>query len=72
MPEPHASGKSVINFRLSRLGYKSGQTHIARETACIRHRCALAPPKAELVEGFTQDDRPGELDWGAPAGREAW
>jgi antitoxin MazE len=26
----------------------------------------------ELLEGFTQDDQPGELDWGAPAGREVW
>jgi antitoxin MazE len=27
---------------------------------------------AELLEGFTPEDRPGELDWGLPAGREAW
>jgi antitoxin MazE len=27
---------------------------------------------AELLEGFSPDDRPGELDWGAPAGREVW
>jgi antitoxin MazE len=27
---------------------------------------------AELLEGFTPDDQPGELDWGQPAGREAW
>ena len=27
---------------------------------------------AELLEGFTSDDRPGEVDWGAPAGREIW
>lgn len=27
---------------------------------------------AELLEGFTPDDRPGEVAWGAPAGREIW
>ncbi len=27
---------------------------------------------AELLEGFTSDDRPGELDWGSPVGREVW
>jgi antitoxin MazE len=27
---------------------------------------------AELLEGFTQDDQPGEVDWGPPAGRETW
>jgi antitoxin MazE len=27
---------------------------------------------AELLEGFTPDDRPGEIDWGPAAGREAW
>lgn len=27
---------------------------------------------AEVLEGFTPDDRPGELDWGPPVGREIW
>ncbi len=27
---------------------------------------------AELLEGFTPDDKPGEVDWGPPAGREVW
>jgi len=27
---------------------------------------------AELLEGFTQDNRPGEVDWGPPVGREVW
>ena len=27
---------------------------------------------AELLEGFTPDDRPGEVDWGPPVGREVW
>ena len=27
---------------------------------------------AELLEGFTPDDQPGELDWGPPVGREVW
>lgn len=25
---------------------------------------------AELLEGFTRDDQPGEVDWGRPVGRE--
>jgi len=27
---------------------------------------------AELLEGFSGDDRPGEVDWGPAAGREVW
>lgn len=27
---------------------------------------------AELLEGFTQDKPPGEVDWGEAAGREVW
>jgi antitoxin MazE len=27
---------------------------------------------AELLEGFTPDDQPGEVDWGPAAGREVW
>ena len=27
---------------------------------------------AELLEGFTPDDKPGEVDWGPPVGREVW
>jgi antitoxin MazE len=27
---------------------------------------------AELLEGFTPEDRQSEVDWGPAAGREAW
>ncbi|MSP02976.1 MAG: AbrB/MazE/SpoVT family DNA-binding domain-containing protein [Acetobacteraceae bacterium] len=27
---------------------------------------------AELLEGFTPGDKPEEIDWGPPAGREVW
>jgi len=27
---------------------------------------------AELLEGFTSGERPGEVDWSTPAGREVW
>jgi antitoxin MazE len=27
---------------------------------------------AELLEGFTPDTQPGEVDWGPPVGREIW
>ena len=27
---------------------------------------------AEVLEGFAPDDRPGEVDWGKPVGREVW
>ena len=27
---------------------------------------------AELLEGVTPDDKPGEVDWGPPVGREVW
>jgi antitoxin MazE len=33
-----------------------------------RHRYTMV----ELLEGITPDDRPGEVDWGPPVGREVW
>ena len=27
---------------------------------------------AELLEGFSRDDRPEEVDWGPAVGRETW
>lgn len=27
---------------------------------------------SELLEGFAPDDRPDEIDWGEPVGREVW
>jgi antitoxin MazE len=27
---------------------------------------------AELLQGFTPDDQPGEIGWGTPVGREVW
>lgn len=27
---------------------------------------------AELLEGFTPENQPGEVDWGPPVGREVW
>ena len=27
---------------------------------------------AELLEGFTPDNQPGEVDWGPPVGKEVW
>jgi antitoxin MazE len=27
---------------------------------------------AEVLEGFSPDNRPGEVDWGPPVGREVW
>jgi len=41
-------------------------------------RLVIAPVRArrytmaELLEGFTPEDRPGEVDWGPPVGREVW
>jgi antitoxin MazE len=26
----------------------------------------------ELLEGYSPDDQPGEVDWGPPVGREVW
>ena len=34
----------------------------------VRRRMTMA----EMLEGFTPEDRPGEVDWGAPASREVW
>jgi len=30
------------------------------------------PRLAEVLAGFTPDDRPGEVDWGPPVGKEVW
>ena len=35
----------------------------------VRHRRLTM---AELLEGFSPDDRPEEVDWGPPVGREVW
>jgi antitoxin MazE len=26
----------------------------------------------DVLDGFTADDRPGEVDWGPPVGKEVW
>ena len=40
---------------------------------------SIAKPKkkrrlslAQLLKGVTKKNRPGEIDWGAPIGREVW
>ncbi len=38
-------------------------------------RIVLSPSRltlAEVLEGFTPEDWPGEVDWGPPVGREVW
>jgi antitoxin MazE len=35
----------------------------------VRHRRYTM---AELLEGFTPDNRPGEVDWGERVAREVW
>ena len=27
---------------------------------------------AQMLKGVTKKNRPGEIDWGAPVGREVW
>src|SRR5690242_8758718 len=48
------------------------------EVSVERNRLVIQPARrrrytmAELLEGFTPDDRPEEVDWGPPVGREVW
>ncbi len=60
---------------LDQLGLKAGaQVEVKVEGNCLviepthRRRYTMA----ELLEGFTPDDRPEEVDWGPPVGREVW
>jgi len=68
-------GLRVPKPMLAQLGLSEGsQVDVTIEAGRLviepaRHRRLRM---AELLEGFTPEDRPGELDWGAPAGREAW
>jgi len=60
---------------LEQLGLKAGsEVDVKVEGNCLviepahRRRYTMA----ELLEGFTPDNRPGEADWGKPVGGEVW
>jgi antitoxin component of MazEF toxin-antitoxin module len=44
----------------------------------VKSRIVAKPRKkrrlslAQLLKGVTKKNRPGEIDWGAPVGREIW
>jgi len=60
---------------LARLGLKAGSEV---EVKVEGNRLVVEPVRrrrltmAELLEGFTPDNRPEEVDWGPPVGREVW
>ncbi len=68
-------GLRIAKPMLAQLGLREGSNVDIRLEA---GRLVIEParPKrltmAELLEGFTPEDKPGELDWGKPAGNEAW
>jgi antitoxin MazE len=35
-------------------------------------RASRRPRMSELLEGMTPEDRPEEVDWGPPVGKEDW
>jgi antitoxin MazE len=60
---------------LERLGLKEGSEVDIRIEG---NRLVVEPTRrrrytmAELLEGMTPDNRPEEVDWGPPVGREVW
>jgi antitoxin MazE len=60
---------------LERLGLKEGSEVDIRIEG---NRIVVEPTRrrrytmAELLEGMTPDNRPEEVDWGPPVGREVW
>ncbi len=68
-------GLRVLKPMLEQLGLSEGsQVDVRLEAG----RLIIEPARqgrltmAELPEGFTPDDAPGELDWGGATGREVW
>jgi len=68
-------GLRVPKTLLTQLGLKEGSEV---EVKVEGHRLVVEPARrrrltmAELLEGFTPDNRPEEVDWGPPVGREVW
>jgi antitoxin MazE len=68
-------GLRVPKPLLEQLGLKEG---VQVDVKVEGNRLVIEPihrrryTMAELLEGFTADDRPGEVDWGPPVGREVW
>jgi antitoxin MazE len=60
---------------LDQLGLKEGSEV---DVKVENNRLVIEPSRrrrytmAELLEGFTPDDWPGEVDWGPPVGKEVW
>jgi antitoxin MazE len=59
---------------LEQLGLKEGSEV---DVKVENNRLVIEPSRrrytmAELLEGFTPNDRPGEVDWGPPVGNEVW
>jgi antitoxin MazE len=60
---------------LEQLGLKEGSEV---DVKVENNRLVIEPARrrrytmAELLEGFTPDDRSSEVDWGPPVGKEVW
>jgi antitoxin MazE len=68
-------GLRVPKPRLEQLGLgKGSKVDVKVENGCL----IIGPERkrrltmAELLEGYSPDDQPGEIDWGPPVGREVW
>ncbi|HET6234043.1 MAG TPA: AbrB/MazE/SpoVT family DNA-binding domain-containing protein [Acetobacteraceae bacterium] len=68
-------GLRVPKPLLDQLGLKQG---VQVDVKVEGNRLVIEPVRhrrytmAELLEGFTPDNRPGEVDWGERVGREVW
>lgn len=59
---------------LDQLGVREGaqlELRVEGERLVIT-RARRRPSLQDLLFGYTAEDRPGEVDWGQPAGREIW
>jgi antitoxin MazE len=68
-------GLRVPKPLLDQLGLKQG---VQVDVKVEGNRLVIEPVRhrrytmAELLEGFTPDNRPGEVGWGERVGREVW
>ena len=68
-------GLRVPKSLLDQLGLKQG---VQVDVKVEGNRLVIEPVRhrrytmAELLEGFTPDNRRGEVDWGERVGREVW
>jgi antitoxin MazE len=68
-------GLRVPKPLLDQLGLKEGSqvdVKVEGERLVIEPRRPRRLTLKDVLKGFTPEDRPGEVDWGPPVGKEVW